>query len=39
MLLKAENLANLQDPRVEHAGRKMRTLLIFPPDKHAVRAM
>lgn len=39
MLLKAENLANLQDPRVERAGRKMRTLLIFPPDKHAVRAM
>lgn len=39
MLLKAENLLNFQDPRVERAGKKMRTLLLFPPDKHAVRAM
>jgi anaerobic magnesium-protoporphyrin IX monomethyl ester cyclase len=39
MLLKAENLLNFGDPRVQSAGRKMRALLIFPPDKHAVRAM
>lgn len=39
MLLKAENLLNFQDPRIQRAGKKMRTLLLFPPDKHAVRAM
>lgn len=39
MLLKAENLLKFHDSKVERAGRTMRTLLIFPPDKHAVRAM
>src|SRR4051812_31684952 len=39
MLLKAENLLKLKDPRIERAGRTMRTLLIFPPDHEAVRAM
>src|ERR1041385_1109094 len=39
MLLKSENLLNFKDPRLERAGRTMRTLLIFPPDTHAVRAM
>ena len=39
MLLKAENLLTLKDRKIEQAGRKMRTLLVFPPDTHAVRAM
>jgi radical SAM superfamily enzyme YgiQ (UPF0313 family) len=39
MLLKAENLLNFKDARLERAGRTMRALLIFPPDTHAVRAM
>jgi radical SAM superfamily enzyme YgiQ (UPF0313 family) len=39
MLLKAENLLNFKDNRVERAGRKMRALLLFPPATHAVRAM
>jgi radical SAM superfamily enzyme YgiQ (UPF0313 family) len=39
MLLKAENLLDLSDPRLERGGRTMRAMLIFPPDSHAVRAM
>src|SRR5438045_8393683 len=39
MLLKAENLLNFKDTRVERPGRTMRAMLIFPPDTHAVRAM
>src|SRR3954468_6137624 len=39
MLLKAENLLKLHDPLTERAGRKMRAMLLFPPDTHAVRAM
>src|SRR5438128_236302 len=39
MLLKAENLLKFKDSRIERAGRTMRTLLIFPPDDQAVRAM
>jgi radical SAM superfamily enzyme YgiQ (UPF0313 family) len=39
MLLKAENLLNFRDPRLERGGRTMRAMLIFPPDTHAVRAM
>jgi anaerobic magnesium-protoporphyrin IX monomethyl ester cyclase len=39
MLLKAENLLKLHDPKTDRAARPMRALLIFPPDTHAVRAM
>lgn len=39
MLLKTEDLSLFRDPRIEHPGRTMRALLIFPPDRHAVRAM
>jgi anaerobic magnesium-protoporphyrin IX monomethyl ester cyclase len=39
MLLKAENLLNFKDTRVERPGRTMRVMLMFPPDTHAVRAM
>lgn len=39
MLLKAENLLNFKDPRVDRPARTMRTLLIFPPDREAVKAM
>jgi len=39
MLLKAENLLNFRDPRLERGARTMRAMLLFPPDTHAVRAM
>src|ERR1700704_3571972 len=39
MLLKAKNLLNQRDSRIERPGRPLRALLIFPPDAHAVRAM
>jgi radical SAM superfamily enzyme YgiQ (UPF0313 family) len=39
MLLKPKNLINLNDSRVERPGRTLRAMLIFPPDRHAVRAM
>ena len=39
MLLKAENLLNFRDPRLERGARNMRAMLLFPPDTHAVRAM
>lgn len=39
MRLKAELVTDGRDPRVTHASRPMRVMLIFPPATRAVRAM
>ena len=39
MLLKAENLLNFRDPRLERGARNMRTMLLFPPDTHAAEVV
>lgn len=39
MLLKAQNLNALSHSVINQAGGTMRTMLIFPPSTHAVRAM